>query len=249
MSKISVIMSVYRRNRPDRNCPNLLRRAIESILNQSFTDFEYILLDDASTDGSENVCREYAQKDSRIKYVRYDENSGCTARRYNDGMKMAQSPYFMYMFDDDYWYPHAMNSLYEATLSATPGFGMIYGLINLVDWTTGEKIRGFGFRWDLKIIKQQNILGNLSVIVPRTTINAVGGYDENPIFRRNCDWDLWVRIGEKFPVIRVPVMIGCSTSSFADSIGKTISQSKQDWENVKIAQAKERKIRLQGELC
>jgi glycosyltransferase involved in cell wall biosynthesis len=249
MIQISIIMSTYCRNRPNGDCPNLLRRAIDSILAQTFIDWEFILIDDGSKDGSEKVCREYALKDARIRYVRFEENSGCPARRYNDGMKMAQSPYFMYMFDDDYLYPHAMQCLYEAKTKTFPQCGMVYGLADYVDAKTGEKKMGFGEPWNMEVLSNRNILGNLSVIVPRTTINTVGGYDENPILRRWCDWDLWKRIGMKFPVERVSVSVGCVMHSSPDSIYKTVRLSDDDTKKISEIQTIQcRHVRLQGEI-
>ena len=65
---ISVIVSTYNRNRGVDSCPNLLKRAIDSILNQTFENFELVLINDASTDGSHEVCLEYANKDTRVRY-------------------------------------------------------------------------------------------------------------------------------------------------------------------------------------
>ena len=105
MPKVSMIMSAFRRNHGDKNCPNMLRRSLDSILGQSFRDFELVLIDDGSTDGTEQVCREYEKLDSRIRLYRFEKNSGLPAKRYNDGMRLAQADYFMYMFDDDTLFP------------------------------------------------------------------------------------------------------------------------------------------------
>jgi len=57
-------------------------------------------------------------------------------------------------------------------------------------------------------LMHSNQLFNLAVIVKRETINLVGGYDEIDTFRRCCDWDLWLRIGQQFPVARITIPIG-----------------------------------------
>jgi len=89
----------------------------------------------------------------------------------------------------------------------------------------------------------------LSVMVLRTTINVVGGYDESPLFRRLCDWDLWIRIGLRFPVGRVNRAVGCATCMHIDSVGKTVSLSKEGLAEIKKVQKLPRgKIRLQDEL-
>ena len=66
---VSVIMSVY-------NAEKYLDLAIESILNQSFRDFEFIIIEDCSTDGSLKILEDYAEKDSRIKLIKKEKNKG-----------------------------------------------------------------------------------------------------------------------------------------------------------------------------
>lgn len=67
--RVSIGMPVY-------NGERFIREAIDSILTQTFTDFEFIISDNASTDGTEQICRSYAEKDARIKYIRQDKNTG-----------------------------------------------------------------------------------------------------------------------------------------------------------------------------
>ena len=70
--KVSIGMPVY-------NGAPFIREAIESLLSQTFTDFELVISDNASTDRTEAICREYAEKNQRIRYVRQSENRGATA--------------------------------------------------------------------------------------------------------------------------------------------------------------------------
>jgi len=217
---------------------------------QTFRDWELILIDDGSRDGTSEVCKSYANKDNRIRYFRFEENSGCPAVRYNDGMKLATSPYFMFMFDDDFWYSHAISALLTAKKREYKDCGMVYGLTDIIDYQNPRSRKmNFGMPWDLKKIREKNLLGNLSVIVPRGTINVVGGYDESKVLRRWCDWDLWQRIGHRFTVCRLPVVIGCSMAKYEDSIGLTVNPSKQEWLEVqKLWDNPFRKVRLMGEL-
>lgn len=90
---ISVVMPVY-------NCNKYLLRAIESVLNQSFEDFELILIDDGSTDGSGAICDTYALSDGRIRIV-HKENGGVSSAR-NAGLDIAQGIYIVFLDCDDY---------------------------------------------------------------------------------------------------------------------------------------------------
>lgn len=89
---ISIIVPVY-------NAEKVLSRCVESILKQSYTDFELILIDDGSTDNSNKICDEYAEKDKRIK-VHHIENGGVSKAR-NLGIKSSLGEYIMFCDSDD----------------------------------------------------------------------------------------------------------------------------------------------------
>jgi len=81
-----------------------IRDAIESILNQSFTDFELIISDNASTDATQSICEEYAAKDSRVQYTRNNVNIGA-ADNYNAVFKLSKGKYFKWASSNDYCAP------------------------------------------------------------------------------------------------------------------------------------------------
>ncbi len=104
---ISVIVPVY-------NVKNYINRCIDSILNQSFSNFELILVDDGSTDGSENICEEYALKDSRIKVI-HQKNAGQAAAR-NNGVKAAKGEWIAFIDSDDSVNSQLLKALYDAVI-------------------------------------------------------------------------------------------------------------------------------------
>ena len=93
MPIVSVIVPVYK-------VENVLHYCIDSILNQTYKDFELILVDDGSPDNSRKICDEYAQKDSRIKVVQ-KKNGGLSDAR-NAGMAVATGKYISFIDSDDY---------------------------------------------------------------------------------------------------------------------------------------------------
>jgi glycosyltransferase involved in cell wall biosynthesis len=95
LPKISIGMPVF-------NGGKFIREALDSLLSQSFTDFELIISDNASTDDTETICLGYATKDSRIKYVRQDKNLGAVAN-FMFILNKAVGEYFMWAAADDYW--------------------------------------------------------------------------------------------------------------------------------------------------
>ncbi len=104
MPKISVIVPVY-------NASKYLSRCIESVLCQSFCDFELILINDGSTDQSEKICMEYSQKDLRIKYIK-QRNQGVSHAR-NTGIRISKSTYITFLDSDDYLLPEALSVFYS----------------------------------------------------------------------------------------------------------------------------------------
>ncbi|RHP33332.1 glycosyltransferase family 2 protein [Lachnotalea sp. AF33-28] len=101
---ISVIVPVY-------NVTNYISRCVESVLCQSMQDFELILVDDGSTDGSGEICDSYANKDDRICVI-HQENQGLSAAR-NRGLKEAKGEYIAFIDSDDYIDPAYLEVLYR----------------------------------------------------------------------------------------------------------------------------------------
>lgn len=101
--KISVIVPVY-------NVEKYLSRCIDSILSQTFTDFELLLVDDGSTDKSGEICDEYAKTDARIK-VFHTENRGVSAAR-NLGIKEASADWISFVDSDDWVEDKYLSDLY-----------------------------------------------------------------------------------------------------------------------------------------
>ena len=103
MPKISVIMPVY-------NSEQFLRMAVDSVLNQTFEDFELILVDDGSKDGSGAVCDEYAKKDLRVKVIHQENRGMCFSR--NRAMDIACGEYIMFTDNDDECLPGFLSENY-----------------------------------------------------------------------------------------------------------------------------------------
>ncbi len=98
--KVSVIIPTY--NRAD-----LLPRAIDSVLNQTYRDLELIIVDDGSTDNTKEIVEKYQKKDERIKYL-WEENSGGPARPYNLALKQCQGEFIAFLDSDDVWLPEKL---------------------------------------------------------------------------------------------------------------------------------------------
>lgn len=97
---------------PIYNAERYLHRALDALLGQSFHDFELIISDNASTDGSEAICREYAARDARIRYLRQPINLGATAN-FRFVLEQARSEYFMWAAADDIRSPDFLETNYQ----------------------------------------------------------------------------------------------------------------------------------------
>jgi len=103
--KITVILPTYRR-------PHLLKRSIQSVLNQSYQSFQVHVYDNASNDGTQKVVGELAETDSRIKYYCHEQNIGAIAN-INHGLKEVNTPYFLILHDDDFLLPEFFETALE----------------------------------------------------------------------------------------------------------------------------------------
>lgn len=131
MSKVSIIMPVY-------NAEKYLKRAIESVLNQTYTNFELILINDESTDNSKEICKEYSKKDSRIVLLENNSEYHGPGPTRNVGLDYARGEYFYFMDADD-WVEDcllqcAVNRMQETNADIVQ-FGAIY---EWEDWNRSE---------------------------------------------------------------------------------------------------------------
>lgn len=106
MPAVSVGLPVY-------NGEKYIREALDSLLTQTFIDFELIISDNCSTDKTQEICREYATKDSRIKYIIQPENIGA-ALNFEFVLNVAQSKYFIWAASDDFWSNNWLEHLYSS---------------------------------------------------------------------------------------------------------------------------------------
>lgn len=117
MYTVSVIVPVY-------NAEKYIETCISSVLNQTFTDFELILIDDGSEDESGHICDEYATKDTRIR-VFHKENGGPSAAR-NSGLNVAQGEWILFLDSDDWIVPESLQLLMSEVVPETAIIQYLY---------------------------------------------------------------------------------------------------------------------------
>ena len=178
---------------PTRNRPHLLRRTLDSVLNQSTDNLEAIVVDDASTDAT---ATELAAAHPRVRVLRNPQPSGVSVAR-NRGIAAARGEWIAFCDDDDLWAPNKLQE--QLTAAAASGAHWAYaGDVNVDDQL---RVLSGGPPPDpaavVALLPRCNPLasGGSNVVVRSNILAEVGGFD--PTLRRTEDWDLWIRIARK----------------------------------------------------
>ena len=196
MPKISVIMPAY-------NAEKYIGEAIRSILGQSFRDFEFIILNDCSTDRTEDVIRSF--DDPRIVYLKNERNMGVAATL-NRGLAVAQGQYIARMDADDISHPERFGKQ-AAYLDIHPEVAVLGS--DLECFNEDGVIRT---GWSVSEPGQMKVdmffscgLAHPSVMMRADVIQALGGYD--PDYNGLEDYELWCRVLEKHHITTLPQIL------------------------------------------
>lgn len=158
-----------------------LEEAIESILSQSFTDFELIIGDNASTDNTEAICRSYAERDDRVRYYRSDENRGA-AWNYNRLVPLAHGEYFKWAAHDDLLAPGYLAACVKA-LDAAPQAVLAYPRTAIID-EHGHLTHTYDDDLDLRMPRaSQRFWGHMQVFRRMGECNAIFGLMRTDVLR------------------------------------------------------------------
>lgn len=188
MPKVSVIMAVY-------NGGEYLRLAIDSILQQSFRDFEFIIINDGSQDNSLEVLTEYAKIDDRIRIISR-ENKGLVASL-NEGIAEAKTPLIARMDADDICLPERLTKQVEFLHQHEDI--VCVGTAQIIIDEDGDELTTLNVPTGDREIQEKLLQGNCpiehpSVMFRTDVVKALNGYRKE--FETAEDYDLWLRIGE-----------------------------------------------------
>ncbi|MBD3305804.1 glycosyltransferase [candidate division KSB3 bacterium] len=198
--EISVLMSVY-------NGERYLSEAVESILRQTFSDFEYIIFDDGSTDRSWDILTKYAGQDQRIRLFRNATNLGLT-KTLNKGLTLARGTYIARQDADDISLSERF-AQQVAYMEAHPSVALVSTGVQYIhehasqQWVDMPPHDPLMLRWLLLFwnpIKHSTVLWRRELVTSR-----VGHY--NPSFVYAQDYDLWVRMAEHLSIATLPLVL------------------------------------------
>jgi glycosyltransferase involved in cell wall biosynthesis len=208
---ISVILPTY-----CRGDNGLLKRALDSVLSQTFQNFELIIVDDGSVDGTEKLVMSYIEQYSNVIYMRNYTNSGLPALRVNQGIEHARGEFICFQFDDDEWLENALETLYNFYISKNE-LCVVYGKVILN--ISGDNI-AIGEEFEYYKLVESNRIANNSILIPRVIFNMYGMYDMHLVARRLCDWDLWLRFANKVPFYFCNNIVSTVYANQENSVGQ-----------------------------
>jgi hypothetical protein len=192
---------------PCYNYGRFLPFAISSALSQADVDVELIVIDDASTDGSQAVVKRLAESDERVRAILHTRNRGHIAT-YNEGLAQARGDYVVLLSADDALAPGALQRA-TALLEANPNVGLAYGFSlsfeeqptpsrqRIRDWTVWP-----GLEWIARCCRSgRNFIHNPEVVLRASVQRAIGGYD--PALPHSGDFEMWLRAASVSDIGRV----------------------------------------------
>ena len=197
--KVSVIIPTY--NRAD-----LLPRAVNSVLAQTYQDYEILIVDDCSSDDTQQAIAAF--DDPRIRPFRHDRNRRAAAAR-NMGIAEARGEYIAFLDDDDEWLPTKLGGQVVLLDSSLANVGLVYGWMDRMEDSTGRLIPSYRDTIEGDIFEDSlalNIPGGTIVLLVRSTVaREVGGFEES--LTRFDDADFICRVTQRYDVAVLPEVV------------------------------------------
>jgi glycosyltransferase involved in cell wall biosynthesis len=198
---VSVVLTAYNRGRA-------MPRTLDSILNQTYTDFELIITDDCSTDDTPQICREYVRLDSRVRYYRNETNLGMPGNL-NAGIRRARGDYVANLHDGDVFRWDLLEK-WRSALDRIPSAGLAFCYRETLD-AEGRPTGVMHIDYDSELIPGKTLIRDIirktsspvwgTVMVRAEAYGVLGLFDER--FGFISDVDMWMRIAAHYDVVCV----------------------------------------------
>lgn len=190
---VSVIIPTYNRAQS-------IAAAVESVQAQTYSKWELLVVDDGSSDDTASVISALASEDGRIQFIPLPANRGQSAAR-NEGARRASGQYLAFLDSDDRWLPEKLTKQVEVFSRASEKVAIVYTGSHFVS-EDGSRSREKHARESGSLFDKElayNPIGTPSrVMIRKDCFWECGGFDET--FRSHEDWDLWIRVTEKYDV-------------------------------------------------
>ena len=235
MPKVSVFLPSY-------NHAQWIGEAIESVLQQTFTDLELVIVDDGSTDNSAEVIKKYAARDSRIKYEIFQKNKGAI-NTFKRCYELSTGELIAYISSDDIWH---LDKLQVQTdfLAANPQYDALFGMAEFID-QDGNPLHFVSsefkpslepqtkYEWMNYFFTRGNCVCHPTMLIKRQCYEDVGFY--KPTFRSLPDFEMWTRL---FYLKNIKVMnktmIKFRRHTYNESVGNKLAKIRRKTERKQI---------------
>lgn len=191
--KVSVIIPTYNREKT-------LLRALQSVINQTYSNLEVLIIDDGSTDGTAGVVN--TVEDERVKYIMLEKNGGPSNAR-NVGVQMASGEWIAFQDSDDSWHEDKLEKQI-AYRNSNPNYSLIYCIGN-VHFSDGIDRIVLGKPWPAIMegnmthtLLQRNVVDTPTMFMKRECFLDVGGFDTT--YRALEDWEFVLRFSKKYEI-------------------------------------------------
>ena len=198
-TKVSVII-------PTHNRASLLTRAIYSVLCQTFSDYEIIIVDDCSSDNTQEILSGFANLS--IHSFRHEQRRGASAAR-NTGIAQARGEYIAFLDDDDEWLPTKLEEQVNLLEVSSPNVALVYGWLDRISDSSGRMKQGprkttSGDAFD-DLLSLTTIAPTSTLLVRSSAIRDIGGFDES--LPRGNDADLISRLSRRYQIAVLPKVV------------------------------------------
>ena len=200
MVQVSVIIPTYNR-------AEFIYLAITSVLNQTFQDYEIVIVDDGSTDNTVSVVNGFSC--DKVRYIKHDRNKGEAESR-NTGIKSSQGEFIAFIDDDDEWLPEKLDDQIKLMSQCGKQVGGIYTGILTIDRESGDIVdqiipqkRGYIYN---DLLVENCVFTPSTILLRRECFEKVGLFDRN--IKYGPDYDMWIRIAKEyqFEYIKEPLV-------------------------------------------
>ena len=195
---VSIIITTYNREK-------YIGRAVQSVLRQTYGKYELIIVDDGSTDNTQEIIQKLIEKDNRVRYIKLEQNQGVSHAR-NVGMQEAKFDFIAFLDSDDEWYPNKLELQMRKMLESSEETGLVFCRMSGIGRDGKERfvcpaqsiekemLEGEIF---LRLLRA-NVIGTPSVLIRRKCMEQVGGFKES----LTCleDWEWILRIAKNWRI-------------------------------------------------
>ncbi len=222
MPRVSIVIPTYNRRQ-------YLQRAIDSVTAQVFTDFELLIVDDASTDDTASFVESFS--DRRIRYHRHDVNRGAPAAR-NTGLRLATGEFVAFLDSDNEWLPQRIEKQVELFSRLPDSVGVVYAnnkVLNEINHT--ETVWAFGLRGNLyKEFLRRPFIDFITPLIRKSCFDKIGMMDENvPSYQ---EWDTFLRLAKHYEFEFVPEVLAVYYIHPHDRISRDALREAEGWQYV-----------------